>query len=211
MKMNKKILVLGGSPCSGKSTIAEMIAREYGAHYFKVDDLLGEFMARAAAEGKEICQRYQGLSPDEIWLEDPAMQCRDEFLIYEEIAPYFFEKLEQIDEEIIVTEGAGYTPEVMKKHACIDQPDAPEIYYVAIVPTPEFQIEHYRQREWIKYVLADCSDKEKAFDNWMQRDILFGKQVNEECDAMGIPCFVNDGSQTIEELYDQVTRALKQE
>ena len=83
--MNKKILIMGGSPCSGKSTIAEMIAREYGAHYFKVDDFLGEFMARAAAEGKETCQRYQGLSPDEIWLEDPAVQCRDEFLIYEEI------------------------------------------------------------------------------------------------------------------------------
>ena len=210
--MNKKILIMGGSPCSGKSTIAEMIAREYGAHYFKVDDFLGEFMARAAAEGKETCQRYQGLSPDEIWLEDPAAQCRDEFLIYEEIAPYFFEKLEQIDEEIIVTEGAGYTPEVMKKHAWTYTSEAaPEIRYVAVIPTPEFQIEHYRQREWIQYVLAGCSDKERAFDNWMQRDILFGRQVKEECDAMGVFCFVNDGSETIEELYDQVKRALKLE
>lgn len=31
------IYYIGGSPCSGKSTVAEMIAEKYGFHYYKVD------------------------------------------------------------------------------------------------------------------------------------------------------------------------------
>jgi len=33
--MDKKILFIGGSPCSGKSTVAERISKECGAFYFK--------------------------------------------------------------------------------------------------------------------------------------------------------------------------------
>ena len=32
--MSKKVLIIGGSPCSGKSTVAERISKEYGAYYF---------------------------------------------------------------------------------------------------------------------------------------------------------------------------------
>ena len=31
---------IGGSPCCGKSTVAEMIAKKYNFEYLKVDDLL---------------------------------------------------------------------------------------------------------------------------------------------------------------------------
>lgn len=30
--------ILGGSPCSGKSIVAEMVATQYGFHYYKADD-----------------------------------------------------------------------------------------------------------------------------------------------------------------------------
>lgn len=199
--MNKRVLYIGGSPCSGKSTLAEMIALYHGAHYFKADDYLGRFVEKAAAEGKPTCSRYQRLTPDEIWMQDPLRHCRDEFQIYEEIAPYFFQQLQQIDAALIVTEGAAYTPEVMEKHGFE--------HYIAIIPTPEFQIEHYRQREWIRHILSACSDQDRAFDNWMKRDILFAEQVQKECTAMSVKCFVNDGSQTIEQLYAQAIEALE--
>ena len=198
--MDKTILIIGGSPCSGKSTLAEMISKNQGAFYFKVDDFLSEFIGQAAQDGKETCARYQGLSPEEMWMQDPVLHCRDEFKIYEEISPYVFDKLSQVDAEFIVTEGAAYTPQVMQRHGFQ--------HYVVIVPTPEFQIEHYRQREWVPYVLAGCSDPKAAFNNWMQRDILFAQQVKEECRANGITCFENDGSITVEELYDLVISAL---
>ena len=49
--MKKRVLFIGGSPCSGKSTVAERISKEYGAYYFKVDDFLDEFINIAAEKG----------------------------------------------------------------------------------------------------------------------------------------------------------------
>ena len=47
--MSQKLLIIGGSPCSGKSTAAERIAQEYGAYYFKVDDHLDELIKQETA------------------------------------------------------------------------------------------------------------------------------------------------------------------
>jgi len=47
-KEEKKILFIGGSPCSGKSTVAERIEKEFGMKYFRADDYLDDFMNRAA-------------------------------------------------------------------------------------------------------------------------------------------------------------------
>lgn len=37
---------IGGSPCSGKSTISEMISRQFQLEYYKVDEYEGEHMQR---------------------------------------------------------------------------------------------------------------------------------------------------------------------
>lgn len=87
------MLFIGGSPCSGKSTIAERISKEFGAHYFKVDDFLDKFVSMAADKGHPACKRSAAMTADEIWLREPSIQCEDEFLIYEEISELVFEHL----------------------------------------------------------------------------------------------------------------------
>lgn len=39
----RKIYCIGGSPCSGKSTVAEILAKEHNLFYFKVDDNLEKY------------------------------------------------------------------------------------------------------------------------------------------------------------------------
>jgi hypothetical protein len=82
------------------------------------------------------------------------------------------------------------------------------ILNISIVPTLDFQFLHYKEREWDPYILEGCSDKERAFNNWMERDILFAKQVKDECERKGISCIVNDGLCDIDELYENVKRLL---
>ena len=198
--MSQKLLIIGGSPCSGKSTAAERIAQEYSAYYFKVDDHLDELIKQASDNGSTACKAIQHMSPEEIWMRDPKIQCKEEFTIYREIAPFVFEKLNALDAEFIITEGAAYTPEVMRTYAA-DR-------YITLVPSPDFQVSHYREREWVPYVLEGCSDKEKAFDNWMKRDMLFAQQIQTECAASGIPCKVNDGSESVELICQWTKKAL---
>lgn len=196
--MDKRIFFIGGSPCSGKSTVAERISKEYGAYYFKVDDFLDEFIGIAADKGYATCKKSVAMTPDEIWMREPLIQCEEEFRIYDEISEFVFEYLETIDADFIVTEGAAYTPKVMEKYSPKE--------YISIIPTKDFQISHYREREWVTYVLEGCSDKQQAFDNWMERDILFAKQVKAECEENGVSCIVNDGARTKEELFKTVKK-----
>lgn len=192
--MNKTIFTIGGSPCSGKSTVAERLAKEYGVCCFHADDFLEEFISLAAEKGLPICSRLRRMTAEEIWMRSPAEQCREEFAIYEELADFIFRKLHAAEGECIIAEGAAFTPDIMKKRGTGG--------YLCLVPSPEFQISRYRLRERIWQVLKDCPDKEAAFDNWMQRDILFAEQVRRSCEAGGIPCMVNDGEKPVDELAD---------
>lgn len=194
------IYVIGGSPCSGKSTVAQALSEKYGLHYFKVDDHLERYMKQGAADHKACCAKAEAMSPEQIWMRDPLVQCEEELSIYEEIFPYIVEDLEKIDgAQGIITEGAAYLPRLAKRcHLPVNR-------YLSITPTKEFQVFHYSQREWVPYVLAQCSDKAKAFENWMERDALFAKAVQQQCAEYGYTSLINCGGQSVKDLIHDVT------
>lgn len=78
--------------------------------------------------------------------------------------------------------------------------------YICITPTKEFQVEHYKKREWIPYILEGCSDKEKAFENWMNRDALFAEDVRKQCEAANYKSMITDGTVSIDEMLKKVCR-----
>ena len=192
------IYYIGGSPCSGKSTVAEILAEKYDLYYFKVDDFLEEYTKMGASKGYRICKKQEAMSPEEIWMREPQLQCEEELTFYEEVFEFVMADLKKINAKGIITEGAAYLPKLMKaKGISSDQ-------YLAITPTAEFQIEHYKQREWVPYVLEGCSDKGKAFSNWMNRDILFAKEVQRQCAAEQYHSIINDGNVTVEQMVEKV-------
>lgn len=190
---------IGGSPCSGKSTIAEALSEKYNLHYFKVDDYLDKYIKLGAINQKEICLKSEAMSPEQIWMRDPLVQCEEELLIYEEIFEFILEDLKHIDcKNGIITEGAAYLPKLVKSF------EIPFERYISITPSKEFQIFHYSKREWVSYVLAECSSKEKAFENWMNRDVLFAEAVQQQCTELEYVSLINNGELTVEELISKV-------
>lgn len=194
---------IGGSPCSGKSTVAEILSKKYNLYYFKVDDFLDDYTKLGVLKGYPICKKITELNPEQIWMREPAIQCEEEFEWYKEIFGYIVQDLKQIDcKNGIIAEGAAYVPELIK------QLGVPKSRYISITPTPDFQISHYKERAYVPYVLEGCSNKEKAFCNWMDRDILFAKEVQRQCLAEGYASVINDGNVSIEELVDIVVTHL---
>jgi len=100
----------------------------------------------------------------------------------------------------IIVEGAAFLPELMQGLKF------PGERYICITPEKGFQIEHYKQREWVPYVLEGCSDKEQAFANWMERDALFAEAVRKQCETAGYVSLVTDGSRSVEEVVELVCR-----
>lgn len=194
------LYVIGGSPCSGKSTVAEQLAKAHDLFYFKVDDFLDGYTARGVAENFPVCKALSGMSPEQIWMRDPQTQCKEELAFYHEIFPFVLEDLKKLQHKAVITEGAAFLPSLLQGV------QLPSVRYCAITPTPTFQVSHYKQREWVPFVLEGCSDKEAAFANWMQRDILFATEVERQCAEMGLLSIVNDGGVPVEAMVQTVTR-----
>lgn len=192
------IFYIGGSPCSGKSTVAEALAERYDLMHFKVDDHLEEFTARGAAEGLPVCQRILRMTADETWMRPPDVQCREELDYYAEIAPFVAEAIRKLAYPRVVAEGAALLPYLMQRqNVCRSR-------YIAIVPSRAFQFSRYRQRPWVPHVLRDCANQEAAFANWMERDALFAEAVRGQCTQAEYACLLTDGSITPEARLEQV-------
>jgi len=110
--------------------------------------------------------------------------------------------LEKTNAKGIITEGAAYLPKLMKKLG------VPKDRYLAITPTKDFQVEHYSRREWVPFVLEGCSDKEKAFSNWMERDALFAKEVQKQCAEEQYVSIINEGSIEVDKMVEMVASYL---
>lgn len=185
--MMSKVYYIGGSPCSGKSTVAEVIEKKYGLYYFKVDDFLDKYIAQGAEKRYKTCSNQSKMSPEKTWMRAPAVQNEEELNIYHEIIEFIMEDISKISsDKDIIAEGAAFLPSLMKMRNIDDN------HYLCITPTKDFQIEHYKKREWVPYILEGCSDKKKAFENWMNRDALFAEEVRKQCEETGYKSLVTD-------------------
>lgn len=124
------------------------------------------------------------LTPDQIWMRDPVLQCREELIYYGEGFEFIVRDLEQIKNiNGVITEGAAYVPRLM------GDAQIPGNRYISITPTKEFQLFHFRKRTFVPYILRGCGNMEKAFDNWMERDILQHCDEFLDCSTHPLPRF----------------------
>ena len=75
-----------------------------------------------------------------------------------------------------------------------------------LIPSAEFQVAHYSKRDWVRGVLAQCSEPEVAFRNWMERDIRFAQWLEAETSATHLSLLKVDGTRTIEQNAEAVAR-----
>ena len=193
-----EVWYIGGSPCSGKSTVAEQLAARFGLTHYRVDDDLDALIDEGAAKGWPVCSRIRSLSPEETWMRDPAEQCREELAFYREVSGLVRARLQGLRAERVVAEGAAFLPELARLWGVAPQ------RFVAIMPTREFQISRYSRRPWVSQVLRDCSDPAAAFANWMERDALFAEEVRRQCVRPGYASLLTDGSVSGEECLAQI-------
>lgn len=191
--------ILGGSPCSGKSTIAERLASHFDLRYYKVDDYEQDHLRRADPDRHPVMARYADMDWNEIWSRPVAFQVEEEFEFYRERFGMILEDLAALGPgKSIILEGAALLPELIKQY----DPDPSHVVYM--VPSRSFQIQHYQQRAWIQRILKTCDDPKKAFDNWMERDYLFGQTLLNQAEACGYQTLVVDGSRSIDELTKHI-------
>ncbi len=188
---------LGGSPCSGKSSIAAAIAARRGFSTFGSDDFLFADMAAADPSRQPAmakAARLAGLGWDALFMRPVDEQVADELAFYGEEFPLLLGLLAGLPPgRPILAEGNAWLPELL---ASIGVLPAGAAY---LVPTREFQFAHYSRREFITGILSQCADPQAAFANWMERDARFGEAVCAQAETYGYPVIRVDGSLNLEE------------
>ena len=184
---------IGGSPCSGKSTTAEILSNKYDLKYYKIDDYEFAHLERAEKEKHPTMFKYKQMNWDEIWMRDPKLQANEEFQFYRERFEFVLDGLKKYNEnDKIITEGAALLPELLNELNI----DKNRISYM--IPEKEFQIKHYTKRTFKDHILKECSQPKKAFENWMERDHIFAQKVKGQAKKFGYDLLEIDGSNTIE-------------
>lgn len=199
--MNDRVVWIGGSPCSGKSTVAALLApgrrgsvyscdEAFDRHAAAVSDAAGPTLKKVTAFG--VAQRLA--QPLQIQVTDLFRLAREEF-------PLILDDLGSMTGPV-VAEGSALLPELLAT-----QKVAPD-RAVWMIPTREFQRYHYARRQWARALLAGLSDAQGALETWMERDGQFAADVDTQARDLGYRVWTIDGSCPAHELATQITAEL---
>lgn len=192
---------MGGSPCSGKSSIAEILADRYDLQIYRCDDAYWRHAECVDPAAQPTFHRLTRMTWDEVWMRPVAVQIADEFTCYREQFGMIVSDLAAMPRsKPIVAEGAALLPDLVSG-LLQDRSRA-----VWVVPTEAFQREHYtpEKRPFVNDILAHCQNPARAFANWMERDVGFARQMARHARAFGLNVLMVDGRYTIEQNAERV-------
>jgi hypothetical protein len=192
---------IGGSPCAGKSTVARLLAEAHDLSAVECDrDSAARWTAMAAA-GMPVATELTALATCQRLERPPQWQADMEVGFYREQFDVLRRELADLSTtRPLVVEGADLLPELMETLG------VPSERSVWLVPTPDFQWRYYRSRTWVRPYLAGCPDPERAFANWMRRDVIFADYVARTARQRGGAVLVVDGSAAVEGIAELVGR-----
>lgn len=190
------IFWLGGSPCAGKSSVADKLAARYGLTLYRCDDAFDRHMAQCNAQDHPTLSAIARMSWDKIWMRPVDVQVAAELDAYREEWGMILHDLRNLPQDRpLLVEGCALLPELVASLA----PPQRALWFV---PAPAFQRKHYAQRAFIQHILAQCRDPQTAWENWMGRDEQFGQTVANAAAARDYPVEWVDGRRSIVELTD---------
>jgi len=197
----KKIVLIGGSPCSGKSTISNMLKEKYECQVINVDDYMGPHIGECNKSDHPYMYQWKEYPWHELFSRDVSVQLKEEIYFYmEEWTMSKRDILKDTASDFVIIEGCALMPVLV--HELMPT----QVLYM--LPTESFQRDKYKERSWAYDILEGSKNPEEAFDKWMCRDIEFANHIGREAKKHHYNLFVNDGSQSIEEMFIEVEKLL---
>jgi 2-phosphoglycerate kinase len=193
------VLWLGGSPCAGKSTVAAELARRFDLDLYRVDDAFADHERRLDPARQPTLVRWCAASANERWLQPIDALLGEAIACYRDHWGMVLEDVVARQEtRPLLVEGTALLPAEVARVV----PHRSRALW--LVADPHFQRRHYRERAWAWGVVASSDDPERAFDNWMERDVRFASWVAAEADVLGLRRLTVDGARSVDEVADAV-------
>ena len=188
------VLWLGGSPCAGKSAVSEVLARRFDLDVYHVDEAFDSHVRGLDPAQQPALAAWCASSWEQRWMRPPDDLLRDVIACYgEHFALILKDILMTPGRKLLLVEGAALLP---KRVAGLLPKRGHALW---MIPSADFQREHYSKRPWVRGVVEQCRHPEAAFGNWMERDARFAEWVEAEASALNLQVLKVGGRQTVEE------------
>jgi hypothetical protein len=195
---------IGGGSGAGKSTIARLLAEEYGLHLYHCDDTQSAHTARSNAVDHPMLHAFLALTMDERWVKRTPEEMFHSFHgFHGEGFHLILEDLLALPAEMpVLVEGYKLLPRlVFPLLSRVDQA-------VWLIPTPEWRRTAFSQRGSVWSIAGRTSDPERALANLLARDALYTQEVARQAVALQLPTIEVNGSATVEESVECAARCL---
>jgi hypothetical protein len=190
-----RVFWLGGSPCSGKSTVATALAMRHGLRVYSADDHFERHCAAADPRTQPSLAWLRTATSAQIFLRPLRPMVRDAIVACREAFAMVLSDLTALPVgPSVLAEGMAILPECV---ATIQPPAGGRAF---LVPTRSFQRSHYAQREWAAALVARLPTPDRAFENWMRRDEVSARWIRLEATRHGYPVREVDDGDSIEEV-----------
>lgn len=184
------VLWLGGPPCSGKTSIARILAGRNDLRAYHSDAHTWEHHDKAVERRYPAAIRGEAFGPDELWLTDLDALVAHSHEANEERCRLMLEDLEALPASpLVVAEGTPLFPWLVADR--LESRD----HGVWLAPTPEFQRARLEERpgtEWKR-----TSDPPRALENRIQRERAVGERIAQDARARGLHVLRVDGSRSL--------------
>jgi hypothetical protein len=190
----ENVFWLGGSPCAGKSSISEILTKRYNLNLYRVDEAFEIHVRQLDPQLHAALLKWCSATWNERWTQPIETLVQEAILCYREHFTLVLNDVVNLPKnKPLLVEGTALLPGGLNDVL----PNLNQTIWV--VPTPDFQLKHYAERDWVSGIIRQCDDPESAFRNWMERDIQFARWIKAEAETFGARVLIVDGQQTVEE------------
>lgn len=192
---------IGGAPCAGKTSIARLLAKQFGLAYIKVDDYVGELEQMARAKVQPISYKMKATGEPKRKVLLISLTALEELVRLEELFAYAIDQIIELPNKPMIVEGCALLPSLLDEYLS----DAKRAIWLA--PTPEFQEGVYPHRgKWVQDILHMTPDSLHSLKHWMMRERALAGHIINDAKERAFQYHIVDGSLSISCTADLIAR-----
>src|SRR5215472_13829173 len=174
---------IGGGSGAGKSTIAGLLAEEYGLHLYRCDDMQSVHTARSNPTDHPMLHAFLAMTMDERWVKRTPQEMFHTFHgFHGEGFGLILEDLLDLPTDVpILVEGYKLLPCLIAQ--LLSRPDQA----VWLIPTPEWRRTALSRRGSLWSIAGRTSDPQTALANFLARDALYTEEVARQAAVLQLP------------------------
>lgn len=175
-----KIYLLGGRPCSGKTTIAYQLGQKYNIDVKYLDVYAQELIDNSTPKTPNIFS-WKGISLTQAMNGSPEVLFDTYLKAYDEMIPFFLDMISKLESKKIILEGSILTPKFV---SLLEKQYDTQVCY--LLTNDNFVREQYIKRDYAQNMIKEVDGKQ-SLENLLERDSIFAKYIIKEIKKYNYP------------------------